>query len=333
MDLTDEIIAESIKVTKEDILQYFTDEFNAKSDTISYDVDEEVKTEFNKVINITDEVMQDITIFTRVLEEQKDNPTVIKNRQNLAKYRGFPENFFLDKGILYSPTAHGIIDLYPDLSKTSIYKTRSDLYHDRYLIPVTLSSGKVLTFMGYHVKNSSADLTPKYEIAKLPWTVQQYWIGNQQSITRHKDSPVKIIFITEGFMDAFRAEQIFMQPAFCIFGSQVSKQQRSILKMYKNQGYYLIHIRDNDTSGKKEALNKCSLWDSQLITPETLPDGTYAVDFDRYCLLRYKISEQAVFTKELANQIKKDLRFTKEFLYLNMNMDILMQRAYDPQTS
>ena len=237
------------------------------------EVDEISKQLEKELNNVKSQYEKDIILFSKLKEIQKDDATRIQDCKDLAEYRKFPSQFFIDKGIFYYENISFVREN-KFLLKSSLTQVMNSPFDGRYLLPICLPNGKVFTYMGYtHVKGEE-----KYKVPMLPWISQGSLMGNLESLSKYPDSP--IVKICEGMMDAYRIECEEKIPAVANLGSKLTKAKKQGLHyINKILGKTLIYVPDTGASGTKEELLSCEYF-SKI---DSYPFGG---DIDEYYALR-----------------------------------------------
>lgn len=86
-------------------------------------------------------------------------------------------------------------------------------------------------------------------------------------------------------MDAYRLESVFKAPSLAILGSSLTDTKLSLLYLLKQEGYTLIYVPDEDSSGLNDFLMHAKLIDNYMHIPRS-EDDSYK-DFDKYVAYVY----------------------------------------------
>ena len=211
-----------------------------------------------KYPNIKEEnVLRDIAIFTKYKEMCKKNPISIQDAKNLEISRRFKEGFLLERGVTYFDLLHDLKN-YEMLKYSSILTSSSDAYSGRYLLPICTINGDVISHMGYDRTNPRG----KYEVPRLSWIHQLRLLGNLESLGMYDG---KEIYITEGFFDAYRINEVLGKKSIATLGARKSKSNRSIYDYLKRKGHRLIYVPDHNPAGIQAISNYD--WDEVLTYP------------------------------------------------------------------
>lgn len=226
-------------------------------------------------------IIKNIQLNTQLKEELINTEKNKRDATELEDYRGFPRGFFQKLGVFYSSDISSIVVNFPYMRHTDLFQITNDSYTDRYMLPIDLPNGQVMTHMGYAVPQNGFVAEKKYMMANIDWIDQGNIIGNLGSFKRHPDT--NIVYAAEGMMDAYRLEDVYETPAIALLGSSLTDNKKAILQMIKSEGYAIIYVPDMDDAGKNEWLLSSNLFDNIM----RIPESSDFKDFDKMVLTYY----------------------------------------------
>lgn len=205
--------------------------------------------------NLTDRVYNDISLYNKLKTSLSQDRETQSDIKELSKNRLIKSNVLSNKGIFYSRNIIDTMNRFEELRESSLGLITNSSFEERYMLPICLPNGDIFTYLGY---DPFPEGRTKYEIPNLKWVNQSNLIGNLDSIEKYGGTN-KLIFVVEGYFDALVINSQWRQRSVCIFGNRLSSKQKSILYLFKQQGYQLIYIPDIDTAGEK--ISKNPYWD------------------------------------------------------------------------
>lgn len=240
---------------------------------------DEVAIKYKDIENIS--MKNNLEQFSKLTKEIIEDGDYREYNRDLEKIRLFPKDFLANRGIFLSISKQDLIETYDYLYNSSLYQTNTDeAYTNRYMLPIRLPNGDTLTHTGYRPKVFGIP-GPKYETAFYDWMSQGSILGNMESLMLYPD--VKIVYVVEGMMDAYRINQVLKSPSVALLGSILSKEKKVLITLLKQQGYTLIYVPDQDASGLTHNLLNNDLFDNIMMYGDKEKDK----DFDAFCGQRF----------------------------------------------